>query len=513
MPAYPTHTFFSHLALQALLDAGHPLAAAAARHEALFRIAGIAGADIQCMPYQVCGHCAAPYRHDQKLSRTCLVCHRAALKDFSFKVSDGRRLTRVDIERDLYANTHLVLHRKYHGYGVPPSTPAGLAEQPFPEQVIRHLANCLRDAQKMGGQRAGNYLAFILGWFSHVVSDALFKGVYLHAVKVDFFGQHYGPKMLPAAETLTMTDISHDFGVHWPTWHAELETAESDGGALKHLAMGNPPERYDSRYWTPEFGRPDPAIGRVLEAVPPLNRKWFRRMYVQPDYTAPSPRLDVAPLSTRASWRFGETRMDLGQLRRYALPTGWYGAFLQGVKIYLRAVQEATQQAGLSGPAVAPTDRAVSRPGVPSWSLWASIVGGSIRSGEAREPDWGSRLQIDPDAVAWLDELRAHPVRIIPGQACSEYQQALAEILRRRRMLRMKTGAARAIVIGPPAFNPAACALLCTEDALRLKYDQGLAGVVRLSPDRTQLLLAGFSDFGDDRLVDWLLSNAGPNGR
>src|SRR6185436_973432 len=100
MPAYPTHTLFSHLALQALIDERHPLARIASRHRALFRIAGIAGCDIQCMPYQICDHCGAPYRHNQKENRTCLVCKHEALKDFYFKVSDGRRLTRVDVERD-----------------------------------------------------------------------------------------------------------------------------------------------------------------------------------------------------------------------------------------------------------------------------------------------------------------------------------------------------------------------------------------------------------------------------
>src|SRR5688572_769835 len=47
MPAYPTHSFFSHLALQALIDGRQPLAEVAARHDALFRVAGIAGCDIQ----------------------------------------------------------------------------------------------------------------------------------------------------------------------------------------------------------------------------------------------------------------------------------------------------------------------------------------------------------------------------------------------------------------------------------------------------------------------------------
>src|SRR5688500_11088329 len=119
MPAYPTHSFFSHLCLQALIEQKHPWAGIAQDHAALFRIAGIAGADIQCMPYQVCAHCETPYRHDQRENRKCLICGRDALAEFSFTVSDGRRLQRRYIEEHLYANTHLVLYRTFRGYGVP----------------------------------------------------------------------------------------------------------------------------------------------------------------------------------------------------------------------------------------------------------------------------------------------------------------------------------------------------------------------------------------------------------
>src|ERR1044071_8440367 len=111
MPAYVTHTLFSRIALEALRTSGHPLWALARKHAALFRVAGIAGCDIQCMPYQICRECHAPYRHDQEKSRKCLVCGKDALEDFTFDVSDGRKLTRRDIERDLYGNTHLVLYR------------------------------------------------------------------------------------------------------------------------------------------------------------------------------------------------------------------------------------------------------------------------------------------------------------------------------------------------------------------------------------------------------------------
>ena len=134
MPAYPTHTLFSHMALLALQDARHPLAGAAHEHAGLFRVAGIAGCDIQCMPYQLCRNCQAPYRHNQKEKRTCLVCGKESLDDFSFAVRSGRRLRRVDVERDYYRHTHLVLGR-YAGYGVDPKTPSGPPEQPFPEQV------------------------------------------------------------------------------------------------------------------------------------------------------------------------------------------------------------------------------------------------------------------------------------------------------------------------------------------------------------------------------------------
>src|SRR5688572_30692342 len=118
------------MALLALQEARHPLAPIAARHSAMFRVAGIAGADIQCMPYHICGACDAPYRHAQK-SKMCLVCGKEALQEFSFTTADGRRLTRPDIERDHYRNTHLVLGRRMAaGYGVDPKATAGPAEQP-----------------------------------------------------------------------------------------------------------------------------------------------------------------------------------------------------------------------------------------------------------------------------------------------------------------------------------------------------------------------------------------------
>lgn len=494
MPAYPTHSFFSHLALQALIDSHHPLAGFAQSNAALFRIAGIAGADIQCMPYQICRHCRSPYRHDQKSNNICLVCQQPGLEDFHFRVRDGRTLTRRDIEENLYANTHLVLYRNYHGYGVPRSRihAAASVDHPFPAQVVNHLANCLRDAPKVAGRKMDRYLTFILGWFSHVVSDALFKGVYPQAVRINFFGNQYHMDMLPAAETLTLTDLARDFGVDWPVWHAELLRGGSDGGALRHLAMGNPPEKYDPAFWTEEFGRPDERIGRTIDALPEINRRWFHAMYTQPDYSAPTPALDQLSWNDLASARFHN--LDLGQIRRAALKAGWHAAFIKAVDIYLRVVNEATGKAGL------PFNRPVVKraPHQTSFQLWRSI----LEEADPTAAEWGSLVRVESDALSWIAEWRDKPVRIISGSLATNYQKELSSLLKHKFRKQGKRGARATVLLGTPHYHSAPSPSLCVEESLRLKYEQGLAAFVRAESE--QLFLCGFSDFGDARLLDWL---------
>ena len=490
MPAYTTHTLFSHLALLALAESKHPLAGIAQKHAPLFRVAGIAGADIQCMPYQICTACEAPYRHDQKENKRCLVCGEEKLEDFTFITRHRRVLKRKEIERQYYGNTHLVLYQSYRGYGVKPDEirKAYSSEHPFPQQVVQHLANCLRDAAKIPRHQQDSYLAFILGWFSHVVSDALFKGVYPDAVRLKFFGHQYHMSMLPAAETLTYTDIAYDFGVNWPSWHKELLNLQPDGGALVHLAMGDEADAYDPTYWTGKFGKPDPRIGDALRAVPPINRKWFHRMYTQPDYSAATPLLDSVSVEHRASARFGPEKFDLGQVRRYAISTGWYQVFIKGTEIYVAAVKEAAKLAEIPqrGADFKWAD------GVPSLDLWSRVV----TDAKASSPDWGSKVFIDEGCDTWL---RRKGGKVVLGKNATDYQKKLARILSSK-MGKPEFGRGK-IIIGAPAFNPAASDALCHEETLRLKYDAGLAALVRTH--KKDLLMIGFSDFGDQKLIEW----------
>ncbi|HKQ39949.1 MAG TPA: hypothetical protein VJ063_17860 [Verrucomicrobiae bacterium] len=475
------------MALLALQEAQHPFAGIAQQHAGMFRVAGIAGCDIQCMPYQICRHCDAPYRHNQGESKKCLLCAKDALETFRFSVRDGRSLTRVDVERDYYRNTHLVLGRSAGAYGVNPKEPSGSADQPFPRQVVQHLANMLRDSNTVPPRKLrSNFLAFTLGWFSHVVSDALFKGVYPQSARVGFYGHQYNMAMLPAAETLTMTDIAYDFGVHWPTWHDELLQDKTDGGALRHLAMGNEARFYDNKYWTTEFGRPDPRIGNVIDAVRPINRQWFHRMYLTPDYSAPSPRLDRRKLDERADWTFHGS--DLGQVRAYAIGTGWYQTFIKGIDVYIRIVNAASQLAGLNEKSETSG----------SWSLWRRVVEEAIAG--KRSQDWGSRLSIDRA----VERLPGHAAKIVLPKPATDYQKQIADLSRKA----FKRGADFTLMIGPPAFNEQAAAFLCREDAVRLKYGDGLAALVKYHGEPRVLHLAGFSDFGDRKLIEWIKTQA-----
>jgi hypothetical protein len=301
-------------------------------------------------------------------------------------------------------------------------------------------------------------------------------------------------RMLPAVETLTMTDIAYDFGVHWPSWHDELLHDEGDGGALRHLTLGNDKELYDGAYWTREFGSPDPAIGRVMDAVRPLNRNWFYRMYLTPDYSGASPQLDKRKLAERAKWTF--ERLDLGQVRAYAISSGWYETFIKGVDIYLRVAAEAVQRAKLSDTfSPQPTE------GV-SWNLWRGIVSAATE----RQPrdDWGSRLNIAPEALPILRQLRGKPAKLVLPSLATDYQQTIGDAAQQTWAIKPDAAAQTTVMIGPPAFNASARPLLCREDMLRLKYDSGLAGFVKWAPESRVLHIVGLSDFGDSKLINWL---------
>jgi hypothetical protein len=143
------------------------------------------------------------------------------------------------------------------------------------------------------------------------------------------------------------------------------------------------------------------------------------------------------------------------------------------------------------------------RPAI-GWSLWREVVSDAIGRSKPLPEEWGSRIEARPDAAAALAKLRGGAARLVVGAEPTEHQQALAKRLTERLAIRHDPGAPTTVLVGPPAYNAAAGKLLCHEDAVRLKYGEGLAALAKLNRGDGTVLLAGLSDFGDKKLADWI---------
>ena len=94
-------------------------------------------------------------------------------------------------------------------------------------------------------------------------------------------------------------------------------------------------------------------------------------------------------------------------------------------------------------------------------------------------------------------------MRIVLGRHATDYHVTLGRIAAQKfEKAAPNQRAAGGILIGAPQYNAETSSMLCVEDALRLKYDSGLAAFARAEGDR--LLICGLSDYGDAKLIDWL---------
>jgi hypothetical protein len=199
--------------------------------------------------------------------------------------------------------------------------------------------------------------------------------------------------------------------------------------------------------------------------------------------------------------------MNFGELRSYAIGTGWYETFIRGAEIYLRIVTEAARAAGYDkGHAPALAEQCTSI----GFGLWREIIL-SATAAKEREKVWGSQLSISAEANAALRKLKGVPTRVVLGVSATDHQRALATSLRRVLGLVDDPKGSVILLIGPPAFNPESKVVLCQEDVVRLKYEKGLAGLaqVLVAEERLVVLVAGLSDFGDGQLAKWTESLPG----
>jgi hypothetical protein len=340
MPAFPIHTLFGYLAGASLRESGHPLSEAIQEEQWLFLQASVTGADFPLMPYFACDQCGNPTRFpgphcvnsvnpsDSFNGQTCPACHSGHYRPFVVDVPGWGTIDRHTLETRHYRRTHLVLG-EYHGFGVHPDIPAGPEEQPFPSQVCERLVSVWRSVHRIGnrdGKRAKR-LAFVAGWFAHVISDALFKGIYPHTCSIDFYGTHYGPVMHPPSEALAYFMAEELYGVDLSVWWREIPRQVDDGGALTLIAD-------DGGDMTP-----------VFQALRPVNAGYLVRMYGHPEYAVrPSPGEDEYAKADYRSHRYGPKNHTLEEIHAYARQNGFLDAFSTGRRIYERLMAEAAEQ-------------------------------------------------------------------------------------------------------------------------------------------------------------------------
>jgi hypothetical protein len=125
------------------------------------------------------------------------------------------------------------------------------------------------------------------------------------------------------------------------------------------------------------------------------------------------------------------------------------------------------------------------------------------------EADWGSRLQIGAEVLPVLRQIGGKSANLVFPAPATDYQQSVGKVLQNVWSVKPQPTADVTVMIGPPAFNASARPLLCREDMLRLKYDSGLAGLIKWTEQSRVLHITGLSDFGDRKLAAWLTWNAG----
>ena len=340
MPAFPIHTLFGYLVGKGLKESGHPISEALHEEQFLFLQACTVGADMQLMPYFVCDQCGNPTRFtgphfSYKMDRNdsfdgmqCPSCHDGVYKPFVLEVPGWGTTDRVHMEAHFFRRTHLLLG-KYLGFGVHPDVLAGPADQPFPPSVRERLVEVWRMINQIGNRdgKRSKRLAFMAGWFAHVISDSLFKGKYPHACKIDFYGTHYGSVMNAPSEALAYWLAEECYGVDLQTWWQEVPKPWDDGGALALIADNGG------------------DLSPVFHAVRPVNAAYLVCVYGHPEYAVhPSPGEDAFDKADYRSHRYGPKNHTLEQIHTYAKQNGFLDTLFKGVEIHNRLMTEAAEQ-------------------------------------------------------------------------------------------------------------------------------------------------------------------------
>ena len=256
------HTLYAVLGMRAAEARSLPVASMLRRHLASYLAGAYLGCDIQAMPEAICvetgeevGFGTVPVERSPYTG--------GPVRPFRLSVRGGE-FTPRQIHELFYGRSHLVFgwRKEERKWTIPWSLLPG------------YFANVVSDGLDSYGP-GERPLAYVFGWMTHVVSDALIKAIQ-PGLSLHLLDGQYTPRNRPIQDLVSFHGVGRkELGLNWPALLTDLAETVVEPIQQHYMRVGIPSGALGRQFangWAPEKAW-------LLEAVLFENRR-FLRSYV-----------------------------------------------------------------------------------------------------------------------------------------------------------------------------------------------------------------------------------------
>lgn len=236
------HTAYAILAARAAEKRRLPVAPIIRGHFDSYLSGAYLGCDIQTLPSAICVDTGEPVGHGPvPLVRSPLTGGAVRPWTLSF---EGREITPREIHDTFYGRAHLIL---------------GWAEKDRGETIgwsefLDFAADVAGDAVELFGPGTRG-LAWVLGWFTHVVGDGLIKSV-LQGLQLHLLDGKYTATNRPVQDLVTFNEVGKkELGLDWADLLARIAAAPVEEVQLHYMRCARRQGRLGAHFpkaWAPE---------------------------------------------------------------------------------------------------------------------------------------------------------------------------------------------------------------------------------------------------------------------
>ncbi|MCZ6678930.1 MAG: hypothetical protein O7E52_16985 [Candidatus Poribacteria bacterium] len=203
------HLTYAVLGHKAAAERQLPVAPIIGRHYASYLAGCYLGADIMTLPGGACAQCGEEWGYSASAPEQCPN-DGGSLRPYVLPF-DGADYSPQDIHRMFYGRTHLVF-----GWS-PDETAHTLSWDALPN----YFASVVRDALEFFGP-GERPLAYLFGWMTHVVGDALIKSVQ-PGLTLYLLNGTYTPQNRPIQDLFSFHEVGRkELGLNWQALLSDL---------------------------------------------------------------------------------------------------------------------------------------------------------------------------------------------------------------------------------------------------------------------------------------------------